>query len=82
MPITSKSPIFPHASKSGSRHLELEFIWASDLGGVAQAVVATFSDDQGKSLKRMHLSGPFSEPGRAREVAERKGAAWFDHGIE
>ncbi|TBU97479.1 hypothetical protein DNK34_00485 [Pseudomonas dryadis] len=62
--------------------MQLEFIWADSLGGAAQAVIATFSDDSGRTLKRFTLQGPFSEPGSARDAALARATAWFDHGRE
>ncbi|TBU73682.1 hypothetical protein [Phytopseudomonas daroniae] len=80
--LTSKAPVFTHTSQTGSRSVQLEFIWATELGGIAQAVIATFQDDTGKPLKQFTISGPFSEPGSARKAVIAKANAWFDQGRE
>ncbi len=56
--------------------------WATELGGVAQAVIATFQDDSGKPLKQFTIPGPFSESGSARKAVIAKANAWFDHDRE
>lgn len=80
--LTSKAPPFLHTSQTGSRQVQLEFIWANELCSVAQAVIATFHDDHGKPLKQLALRGPFVESGSARRAVIKKANAWFDHGRE
>ncbi|UCJ15436.1 hypothetical protein K5Q02_16440 [Pseudomonas sp. MM211] len=80
--VTSKAPEFTHTSKSGTHNVQLEFIWANESGGVAQAVIATFHDDAGKPIKRLTVPGPFSESGSARKAVITRANAWFDHGQE
>lgn len=78
--LTSKAPVFTHTSQTGSRNVQLEFIWATELGSVAQAVVATFQDDDGTPLKQFTVQGPFSEANSARKAVIAMANAWFDHG--
>lgn len=80
--VTSKAPEFSYSSKNGTHKVQLEYIWANESGGVAQAVIATFQDNTGKPVKRLTVPGPFSESGSARKAAIAKANAWFDHGRE
>lgn len=79
---TSRASAFSHASKSGSHDVYLEFIWAHEMGGVAQAVIATFAGGNGSQRKQFIVLGPFSESGSARKAVMAKADAWFDYGQE
>lgn len=79
---TSRATAFSHTSKSGSHEVHLEFIWAHEMGGVAQAVIATFADGNGEQCKQFIVQGPFSESGSARKAVMAKADAWFDYGRE
>lgn len=76
--LTSKAPTFIHTSLSGLRSAQLEFVWASSLGGVVQVVIATFRDAQGRVLTQFTLPGPFSESASAKDAVIAKATEWFD----
>lgn len=57
--------------------MALKFVWASELGGIAQAVIATIEDENGETLKQFTLLGPVTETGVAHQAAMRKAIDWL-----
>lgn len=74
----SQAPMLKPVSGNGPHSMALKFVWADQLGSIAQAVIATVEDKNGEALKQFTLLGPFTATGAARDAAIRKATDWLN----